>query len=62
MCTQSRCGRFPDFKLSSSFQFSVMFHISSFVRFEFAFLSNSEVGFPSLGGRGGEKWCGFELP
>lgn len=37
MCTQSRCGRFSNFKLSSSFQFSLMFHISSFIPFQFAF-------------------------
>lgn len=34
MCTQSHCGRIPDLKLSSSFQFSLMFHFSSFVYFD----------------------------
>lgn len=34
MCMPSHCGRILDFKLSSSFQFSLMFHFSSFVRFE----------------------------
>lgn len=41
MYTQSYCKRFPDLKLSSSFQFGLMFHNSSFSVFQYSHILNA---------------------